>query len=350
MKNQATKNPALKMLGISLLVVGLILGCIFLSCILGSADLSIKDVCQILYQKLAGMEIEQEYKTTASIVWDLRFPRTIAALIVGGGLAVVGAAMQSITKNVMADPYTLGVSSGALAMVSIGTTVGGMFSMSSMHVSMLAFLGAMLSIVLVFAVGGVGKSSNTTRLILAGMAVSITLNAVSQFFIVTADNDVKVRGILSWMMGSFANIRWNNLLIPSVGIFLGCIYFMLHSRAFDLMALGDETAISLGTNVRTIKKVSLPVIAFVSGLAVAAGGLIGLVGFIIPHIVRFLIGTDHRRLFPLSFLVGGLFMLVMDIIARVVLSPQEVPIGIFTALCGGPFFVWLLRKKYREAS
>ena len=198
---------------------------------------------------------------------------------------------------------------------------------------------------MVYVIGGIGRTKSVNRLILSGMSVSITLNAVAQFFISMQPDSVKVQGILSWMMGSLASARWENIALPFFGIMAASLYFVLNARYFDLMALGEDTAISLGTNVKKVKGTALIIVSLITGMAVASGGLIGLVGFVIPHVVRFMIGTSHRRLFPVVFLTGGLFLTWMDILARTLLAPREIPIGVFTALCGGPFFIWMLRKK-----
>ena len=245
----------------------------------------------------------------------------------------------------MADPYTLGVSSGALAFVGFGFLLGGSLTLTTWFIPLLAFLGAVVSLVLVFSVGGAEAGSSPVKLVLSGMAVSLTLNAVAQFCIYSDQNGSGASSIVNWMMGSLGGARWDQICLPVVGCILGGLYFIAHARSFDLMALGDETAVSLGTNTARLKASSMVVVAVIAGLSVASCGIIGLVGFMIPHIVRFLVGTEHLRTFPLSFVVGAIFMVWMDILARVIMAPQELPVGILTALCGGPYFIWLLRKQ-----
>ena len=334
-----------KSMVISIIIISLIVLSFFLTCAVGSADISIADVVDTIYKQIIGRYADGIDKSLKYIIWDLRLPRAILAIAVGGGLAVAGAAMQSITQNVMADPYTLGVSSGALAAVSIGYFIGGVVTESSYGITLAAFGGASISLMMVYVIGGIGRTKSVNRLILSGMSVSITLNAVAQFFISMQPDSVKVQGILSWMMGSLASARWENIALPFFGIMAASLYFVLNARYFDLMALGEDTAISLGTNVKKVEGTALIIVSLITGMAVASGGLIGLVGFVIPHVVRFMIGTSHRRLFPVVFLTGGLFLTWMDILARTLLAPREIPIGVFTALCGGPFFIWMLRKK-----
>lgn len=296
-------------------------------------------------QELFGIESSTITKSDVYIVWNLRFPRALLALFVGGGLAVAGAAMQSVTRNVMADPYVLGISSGALAFVSVGYLFGGVLSTTSWFIPSLAFLGSLMALALVFAIGGFSNNSSPAKLVLSGTAVSMTLNAVAQYCIYNQENSGGANSIVNWMMGSLGSARWDNIAIPAVGCFLSAVFFMFHARSFDLIVLGDETAITLGTNTKRIKLLAMVVVAIICGFSVASCGIIGLVGFMIPHVVRMIIGTDHKRLFPLAFIVGGIFLILMDLLARTVLAPSEVPVGIFTALCGGPYFIWLLRKK-----
>lgn len=318
---------------------------VFAACVFGSASVSLDRVLGVLGKQIFGIQNAEITQADIYIVWNLRLPRALLALGVGGGLAVAGAAMQSITGNVMADPYVLGISSGAMAFVSIGFLVGGVLTLSTWFIPALAFIGAIVALVLVFAVGGFAKGTSPSKLILSGMAVSITLNAVGQYCIYQQESSSGASSIVNWTMGSLGGARWNNILITIIGCSLGMVFFVSKSRAFDLIALGDETAISLGTNTRRVKFYSMIVVAIICGLSVASSGIIGLVGFMIPHIVRFLVCSEHKRVFPLSFVIGGIFLMLMDILSRTIMAPEELPVGIFTALCGGPYFIWLLRRK-----
>ncbi|MBQ3165619.1 MAG: iron ABC transporter permease [Lachnospiraceae bacterium] len=314
---------------------------------IGTAGVHFQDTIGILLHKLFGMKIEEISDVSVNIIWSLRCPRTIMAIAVGGGLAIAGAAMQAVTQNVLAEPYILGVSSGASAMVTLVYFIGGSLMYISYIVPLFAFLGAVLSLVLVYKIGMSSINSNSSRLVLAGMTVSVILNAASQFFISMMPNSNLIRSITMWMMGSLSGARWNNLLLPCIASGIGLIYFTLNARAYNSLSLGDETAISLGIDARKVKKHTIIAVSFLTGIIVSAAGLIGFVGFIIPHIIRFLVGADHRKLFPLCYLCGGIFLLWMDMIARTIMAPQELAIGIFTAFCGGPFFVWLLYSKNR---
>lgn len=325
-----------------LLAVSIAAGTIF-----GSARLTLHQVLTVIRFKLTNVQPADFYLPHVYIVWDLRVPRTLLALAAGGALAVSGAAMQAITQNVLADPYILGISSGASAAVSFVLFIGGAWTFSAYAIPVFAFCGAILSLLLVYKIGNVGSSSNT-RLVLAGIAVSFAFHALTQFFITAMPENANLRLLLSWMMGSLAGARWNNIALPCTGSVIGAVFFCIIARAFNLISLGDETALSLGINIKRIKRMAAVCVAFITGLIVASSGIIGFVGFIIPHIIRLIAGADHRRLFPLSFLCGGLFLIWMDILARTAFAPQEVPIGIFTALCGSPFFIWLLSRQNKR--
>ena len=320
---------------------------IVLGIFIGSADLDAKTVIDVLRYKITGSWGEDLKRSAISIVWELRLPRVLMALAAGGGLAVAGAAMQAVTQNVMADPYILGASSGASAAVAFTFVIGGTFAQSSSVISVFAFAGAILALLLVYFVGMTGNAGSTGRLVLAGMAVSVILTAMTQFFISIAPDAYTVRNITAWTMGSLASARWSTIGLPCIGAVLGSIILMYFGRAFNLLSQGDETAVSLGLNVKNIRRLTITVTAFITGAVVSVGGVIGFIGFIIPHVVRILTGSDHRRVFPLTFITGGLFLLWMDVLARTAIAPKELPVGIFTAFCGGPFFIWLLYRKNR---
>ncbi len=314
---------------------------------LGSADINAKIVCDVLQLKIFGAKTPGLKNSEISIIWELRFPRVLLAIAAGGGLAVAGTAMQAVTQNVMADPYILGVSSGASAAVAMTFTLGGTVANSRLIVPAFAFAGAICSLLLVYFIGMAHNAGSTTRLVLAGMAISVILTAFTQFFISIAPDAYTVRNITSWTMGSLASARWNTIGLSCLGSLLGSIVFIFISSAFNLLSQGDETAISLGVDVQKIKRITIILVSLITGSVVAVSGVIGFIGFVIPHVVRLLIGSDHRKVFPLSFFIGGLYLMWMDVLARTIIAPKELPVGILTAFCGGPFFVWLLYRKNR---
>lgn len=336
------KKSFVLMVGLALLVL---LFSIMMGIVLGAADLSADKVLAVIKLKLFGIEQEALKRSEISIIWELRLPRVLLAIAAGGSLAVAGAAMQAVTQNVLADPYILGASGGASSAVAFCYFLGSAFYASSAVVSAFAFAGAMVALILVYTIGRVGNPGATSRLVLSGIAVGVILNAMTQFFVSISPDASTVRSIIAWTMGSLASARWGNIAFPFFGSLLGSCFFMFTARAYNLMSQGDETAISLGINVAVIKRLTILVVAFITGVIVAAGGIIGFVGFVIPHIIRMLAGADHRRVFPLSFLLGSVFLLWMDVLARTLMAPRELSVGIFTAFFGGPFFVYLLYRQ-----
>ncbi len=285
------------------------------------------------------------YQTEHTIVWQLRMPRMLLALSVGGGLAVIGVAMQALVRNPLAEPYILGVSSGA----SVGASVfylGFLPPLLSKTLSMplAAFIGALGAILIVFFAARTGPRLSTARLLLAGVAVSSFLAAITAFVTYASPSPDRIRTVLFWLLGSFQSARWDTVWLPLVVSGSGLIVLWVLARPLDALVTGEEPARSLGIPVEALKRILILLAAAVTGVLVAASGIIGFVGLIIPHAVRFVVGASHRRVIPAAFAGGALFLLLADLAARSVLSGQELPVGILTAICGVPFFLVLLRR------
>lgn len=279
------------------------------------------------------------------IVWQLRMPRIMLAGIVGGGLSIIGVAMQTLVHNPLAEPYILGVSSGASAGASL-FYLGFLPPIVSRTLTMpvAAFLGALLAITIVYLVARKGPVLSTARLLLAGVALSALLAAVTTFVTFASPEPQKMRAVLFWLLGSFAGTSWSTVIPPALVTFPGLLFLTAAARPMDAFLLGEGPARSLGISVETLKRLLILLAALVTGALVAASGVIGFVGLIIPHAVRLVSGVSHRRLIPYSFLVGAIFMIWADLAARTVLPSQELPVGVLTAICGVPFFLILLRR------
>ena len=330
-----------------MLLIGIIimLFAFFCSGFLGSAEISPQSVLDIVRLKLFGLSSYPIEDSEITIIWNLRMPRAILAIFIGGGLALSGVVMQSITQNILAEPYMVGVSSGALVFVTFGYFIGISIVNTWFGRAIMAFTGSILALIAVYKLSNAGRRIANSKLILTGMAVSTMLTALSNFFIIATPNTNVIKGILSWTMGSVASARWDNILFPCITIIICIIFILFRAKKYDVISLGDETALSLGVDVQTLKKQSIILISIMSGVAVASCGLIGFVGFIIPHIIRKVISPSHMYLLPLSFIYGGGFLCISDIMARTILSPQELPIGIITAFFGSPVFLYLLMKE-----
>lgn len=331
------------------LLVGLVLS-ITIAVTLGSVDIKPATVWKIALSQIPGMGqwIPVDWsKGEQTIIWDIRFPRVLLGAIVGAGLSVVGVAIQSLVRNSLADPYILGVSSGA----SVGATLVILFGAFSMFgqfaLSLGAFTGALLSILLIFSLSRIGGQNSTVRLLMSGIAISAILSAVTSLIIFSAPNEHGIRSVLFWMSGSLAGGKWEYLTIPTLVVLICLFVLMAQYRSLNAMLMGEESAGTLGVNTVQFRKQLLMITALLTGVIVAISGAIGFVGLMMPHIVRVVVGSDHRRVLPISALFGAIFLIWADSIARLAFAPEELPIGIITALCGGPFFIWLmLRNSY----
>ena len=279
------------------------------------------------------------YKT---IIMDIRLPRILLAALAGCALAVSGVVMQGIFRNPMADPFIIGLSSGAAVGASISILLGLSISIGIYSTPFLAFVGAGLTI---FGVYFIARSRGKVRaetLLLIGIAIGSFLTAVTSFLMYVANE--QFRFLFFWLLGGLYKASWNTVAIAFSLILLGVVIIQFFARDLNAMVLGEEPAMHLGIDTKSMKKILLIFSSLVTGTAVAFTGIIGFVGLITPHIMRILVGPNHRILLPASALAGAIFLIWSDTIARTILSPTEIPVGIITAFCGAPFFVYLLQK------
>lgn len=279
-----------------------------------------------------------------NIVWEVRFPRVLLGVMVGAGLSLAGTGIQALVRNSLADPYILGVSSGASVGATLVILLGAFNIFGQYALSFAAFLGALISVILVFSLAQVGGRISTTRLLLSGIALSMVLSAITDFIVISAPDDDKIHSALFWMMGSLVSADWEVLPIISIVVILTYLFLVSQSRSLNLLLMGEETAVTLGLNIHVFRKVLIVVVSLLTGVLVSASGAIGFVGLMIPHIVRLLVGSDHKKVLTISLFLGAMFMIWADVVARLLLAPEEIPIGVVTAIFGGPFFIWLLRR------
>ncbi len=319
---------------------------IILSIFIGSVNIQSDWIFKIIFNNI----LNQEYfhivwpKSSESIVWNIRLPRVLLSVIVGAGLSLCGIVMQALTKNSLADPYILGISAGASS-GAVAAMMFGFFSFLSGYSTLIgAFSGSVVAIVIVFKFAAVRGRITSTQLVLSGIAVSAVFSAITNLMIFKADNSDKVKSALFWMIGSLGATKWS--YIPYTGaIFIICgILFLILHKSLDALLLGDATAITLGVNTRVLKITIIVLCTLLTGSIVSVSGVIGFVGLVIPHITRTFVGSSHKRLMPAAILLGGLFLIWSDVCARLIVSPEELPIGVVTAFIGAPFFLWLLRK------
>ena len=298
---------------------------------LGSVRISIGNIVQAIFSP------QNTNRNTAYIIRNLRIPRVISAILVGAALALCGVVFQSVFRNPMADSYVLGVSSGASFFVGLGFVIG--ISFADVSLPVVAFIGAMLTTALLFAI----SRKNTASLLLTGIALNFFLSALTTLTIYLSNRQAD--NILFWTLGSLGSSSWTRVLILACVLASATIITGSNSTAMDLLLMDDSTAISSGVDVKKTRIILLAVASVVTATVVCFCGIIGFVGLMSPHFVRLLVGPKHRRLLPLSMLMGSAILLFSDIVCRFAIAPSELPIGIITSVLGAPVFLTLLRRK-----
>ncbi len=330
-----------KVFTISIFLSLLLILVILVSITLGSVNVPPFRSIRILFQSILGLKGAGS-DTERTIILSLRLPRAILAGLVGAGLSVSGATFQALLRNPLADPYILGVSSGAAVGAIIAILLGlGTFSLG---LPLASFLGALLTILVVFYFGRQDRKIHPHTLLLAGVITGSFLSALIMFFISVSRRE-ELHTILFWLMGDFSFSNARAILIIFPYILLGVVLLYLRSRHLNLILSGEETAIQLGVDVEKLKLISYLSASLITAASVSACGLIGFVGLIIPHSVRLIFGPDHRLLIPSAALLGASFLIASDTIARTLLAPVELPVGVITAAFGGPFFIYLLKTR-----
>ncbi|MFP5022133.1 FecCD family ABC transporter permease [Pseudonocardia phyllosphaerae] len=283
------------------------------------------------------------------IVTRSRFPRVLLAVVVGAGLAVVGAALQALVRNMLADPFLLGVSSGA-SVAAVLVIVAGVPAVLGLTTPFAAFLGALGALLVVYTMSRSGGQVTPTRLVLSGVAVAYVLSALTSLLLITTPRTDVAREVLSWLLGGLGRANWDLLWLPAIAVVIGVSLLLTQARSLNLLLVGDEAASTMGLDVARFRAWMFVLTSLVTGVLVAVSGPIGFVGLIVPHAVRMVVGSDHRRLLPAAALTGASFLIWADIAARTVAAPIEVPVGVLTSLCGGPFFLWLVRREARRGT
>lgn len=310
---------------------------------IGPANLSVRDVYAVILEHwgigASGLTVLKD-----GIVWELRLPRTLLAAVCGAGLALCGTIMQSLLRNPLADPFVLGISSGAstgAVMVAVLGVGGGLVSLS-----MGAFVGAVAAFVAVIALAS-GAGGGTAKVILAGVAGTQLFSALTSFIVMSSADAEQTRGVLFWLLGSLNGADWTDVVLCGAVTLVGIVACLLVSSSLDAFTFGNSAAASLGVPVRKIRILLLTVTALITAALVSAAGAIGFVGLVLPHAARFLVGPRHGRLLPTTALVGAVFMVWVDALARTLFAPQEIPVGVVTALVGVPAFALILFRTRR---
>jgi iron complex transport system permease protein len=340
--------PSLRWRGRIYAIIGLAVLLVLITVVattIGSVHVPLATTFQILLSKIPFLNITPVWpNSTEIIILDIRLPRVIMAGLVGAALSIAGATYQGLFRNPLADPYLIGAAQGA----SLGAVIGFLLPATMVFagggvIPLFAFIGAIVATAIVYGLARGGKTLPVTTLILAGVALSALLSSIVSYLIITSGD--KIHGILFWLMGSFSLSQWSDvgLVLPYIVVGIGVI--LLYARPLNVMQLDEEQAQQLGINVERMKLVLLAAATLITAAAVSFVGTIGFVGIIIPHAVRLIWGADHRFLLPLSVLTGAIFLIAADLLARTIQAPTEIPIGVITAICGAPFFLYLLRRR-----
>ncbi|MFI9275759.1 FecCD family ABC transporter permease [Kitasatospora sp. NPDC052896] len=307
----------------------------------GSVSLSPEAVWQVVVDHLSGRPAASVADT---IVWQIRLPRVLLAAVVGAALTTAGTVVQVQVRNALADPFLLGVSSGA----SVGATTvllfGAFASLGAWAISFGSVLGSLAAMLAVLLLARQGRQLAPTQLILCGVVLSALFESVTSFLIFRG-NPQATQSVLFWLMGSFGLATWSQLSVPTLALATAMIFLLARSRSLNALAMGAEAASSLGVDVRRLRRNLFLVTSLMAGVSVAVSGVIGFVGLVVPHIVRLLVGSDHRRSLPVGVLFGASFTVLGDLLARTVVAPQEMPIGVITAFIGAPVLIVLIRRR-----
>lgn len=319
----------------------------------GSANISMVDSLRIVVGKIPVLkefvDLENLQEVYEIIIWKVRLPRVILASLVGGGLGAVGCTFQAIFRNSLADPHILGVSSGATLGATVAILSGISLSFLGMGVtSLFALIGALITVVVVYQIGGRVSRIEITNLLLVGTAISTMLSATISLLMIY--NREQLEKVYLWTLGSFNSANWSKVLFLGVLSLLVMCVLVTFTRELNVLLSGDEIAESLGIDTRVVKKMIILLAAVFVAACVSVSGTIGFVGLIIPHCMRLLVGSNHRYLLPFSYLGGGIFMVLCDTIARTIAAPTEIPVGVITAVIGGPYFIFLLYKNKKKKS
>jgi len=329
------------------LLLGALVVAVFWALSIGTVKLPMdKIIATVVNQLTSNTPIDAMGKGPVhDIIWLLRLPRLILAGLVGMGLSVCGVVMQAIVKNPLADPYILGISSGASLGATAAILLGIGVGLGENFVGIAAFMGALAMSLGVLFISNLGGRSNSIKLLLAGMALSAVCGAFSSFIVYFANNKEGMQTIAYWMMGSFAGAHWSNLFVTGPIVILATLFYWTQSRMLNLMLLGDESALTLGTDLHVYRQFYLLISSLIVGFVVYSAGMVGFVGLVVPHVIRMLVGTDHKKLIPVAALTGAVFLVVADGLCRIIIPRTELPIGVLISLIGAPCFVYLMIKK-----
>lgn len=301
---------------------------------------------QIISALMSMIDANTTASMTDTIITDIRLPRLIYSVLTGIGLSLVGLLMQTVTRNALADPYVLGVSSGASTGAVFAIIMGGLPFLGQYNTPIFAALGAALSIILVLLC--VGKSNSPVKLILIGMGMTGVFSALTMMIIYGAKHEAQVRSAMFWLLGSFAGIQWSDLPLTAIIVILFMLYIYTFNQDLDVLLLGNHEAAQMGLSVKQLQLSIVVISSIVIATLVSKVGVVGFIGLIIPHLARIIGGPKHKHTLLFSALIGSIVMIWSDVLSRALYSPEEIPIGVLTSLLGAPLFIWIIMNRYKH--
>lgn len=325
----------------------LIFSCL-IALLFGSLNIPLEKFLTIAHYHFANIALDSHLNMLSTIIFDIRLPRIIFTIFTGIGLSLVGLLLQTITQNELSDPYILGVSSGA-STGAVGAIVFSWLSvLSPYNITICAFLGAILSTIIVLCL--VGNNSNPSRLVLMGVGISALFSALTMVIIYSAKYEGQVRSAMFWLLGNLSGIQWPDIYITAICIFIFWLLTYFFRYELDLLSLGQQNAQHLGMNVQTLHYFTIIICSGIIALLVSQVGVIGFIGLIIPHIARLFFGANHQKLIIFTPILGAIIMVWADLISRIAVAPEELPIGVLTSIIGAPLFLWIIHTKYDKLS
>ena len=301
---------------------------------------------QIISALMSMIDPNAKASMTDTIITDIRLPRLIYSVLTGIGLSLVGLLMQTVTRNALADPYVLGVSSGASTGAVFAIIMGGLPFLGQYNTPIFAALGAAISIIMVLLC--VGKSNSPVKLILIGMGMTGVFSALTMMIIYGAKHEAQVRSAMFWLLGSFAGIQWGDLPLTAIIVTLFMLYIYMFNQDLDVLLLGNHEAAQMGLSVKQLQLSIVIISSIVIATLVSKVGVVGFIGLIIPHLARIIGGPKHRNTLLFSALIGSIVMIWSDVLSRALYSPEEIPIGVLTSLLGAPLFIWIIMNRYKH--
>lgn len=311
----------------------------------GTVGVPVGTTARLLWAAITGGVVDADDAGAYRVIWDIRLPRVLLAVVVGAGLASVGVLIQAMVRNALAEPFVLGISTGASVGATAVTLFGALAGFGLYALSAGAFLTALAATLIVYVAAGGRKRATPLRLVLTGTALSYGFSALTMVLIFNAPNGDAARSALFWLLGSLAGANWLSLPIAGAVVLAGIAVSLAYAGKLNALSMGDEAATTLGVNVRRLRALLFVLSAAMTGVLVAVSGAVGFVGLMVPHLVRMVVGADHRRVLVIAPMAGAVFVVWVDVAARVLAAPEELPLGVITAAIGVPCFLWLMRSR-----